>query len=79
MSRKSNSTPVYLFDIDGPLANLSHRLHFIQGEHDDWNAFYDACPADKPHRHMCDLVLRGVRRACATRRSAGYMKISVVP
>lgn len=39
---------VYIFDIDGTIANLSHRLHFIQGETKDWDAFYKACYADTP-------------------------------
>jgi hypothetical protein len=30
---------IYIFDIDGTLADISHRLHFIQQESKDWKAF----------------------------------------
>lgn len=35
-----------MFDLDGTLADASHRLHFIQGDKKDWTAFYDACDQD---------------------------------
>lgn len=55
----------YLFDIDGTIADLSHRLHHIAGEFDgqgmikpkDWPAFYAACSDDKPIQHVIDLML----------------------
>ena len=37
---------LYLFDIDGTLSNLEHRLHYIQQEPADWNSFYQAAGAD---------------------------------
>ena len=53
---------IYVFDIDGVVADPSHRLHHIQGDEKDWNAFYEACDQDPPQRHgfeLClDLVLR---------------------
>jgi len=45
----------YIFDIDGTLADLSHRLHYIQQTPKDYTAFYAACVDDKPIKHMCDL------------------------
>lgn len=39
---------LFLFDIDGTIADLSHRLHFIEGDKKDWDAFYEACDQDKP-------------------------------
>lgn len=33
---------------DGTLADISHRLHFIQSEPKDWPGFFAACPQDKP-------------------------------
>ena len=29
-----------VFDIDGVLADCSHRLHYIQGENKDYDKFY---------------------------------------
>ncbi|MCW2777384.1 MAG: hypothetical protein JWN17_1109 [Frankiales bacterium] len=35
-----------MFDIDGVLADVSHRLHFVQGRPKDWDAFFDAAVDD---------------------------------
>lgn len=45
----------YVFDLDGTLADCSHRLHFITGEERDWAAFYAACLKDTPIHHMVRL------------------------
>ena len=55
---------VYLFDIDGTLADLTHRLHHISGEYDNqgmekpknWDAFFAACSDDKPIKHVVELA-----------------------
>lgn len=39
---------IYIFDIDGTLADISHRLHFITEEAKDWDTFYKACVDDTP-------------------------------
>ena len=44
---------IYIFDIDGTLADISHRLHFIQQKPADWRAFFAACADDKP---IVDMV-----------------------
>jgi predicted secreted acid phosphatase len=38
----------YIVDIDGTLADLGHRLHFIQQEPKQWDAFFEACSEDTP-------------------------------
>lgn len=45
-------TPIYIFDIDGTLADCTHRLHFLKNEDDPerWRKFYDACVHDAPIR-----------------------------
>src|SRR5574340_655494 len=40
--------PLYIFDLDGTLADTSHRTPSIQQPTPDWRAFYAACFADKP-------------------------------
>lgn len=40
--------PLYIFDLDGTLADYSHRLRFIQQEPKDWSSFFDSCDLDKP-------------------------------
>lgn len=39
---------IYVFDIDGTLADCSHRLHHIQGETKDWGSFHKHMSEDKP-------------------------------
>lgn len=39
---------MYIFDLDGTIANCSHRLHYIQKKPKDWKAFYAACMNDAP-------------------------------
>jgi phosphoglycolate phosphatase-like HAD superfamily hydrolase len=48
--------PVYVFDLDGTLADITHRLHYIQGDKKDWSAFFAACVDDQPIHHMLDLA-----------------------
>lgn len=49
--------PLYLFDLDGTLADATHRLHFIQGPgKKDWPAFFEACDRDAPIHEMLDLL-----------------------
>lgn len=40
--------PLYIFDLDGTLANIEHRLHHIQQEPKDWRSFFAACVDDEP-------------------------------
>jgi len=47
----------YVFDIDGTLADCSHRLHHIQKQPKDWDAFFDAVLDDKPIEHMANLAI----------------------
>lgn len=38
-----------IFDLDGTLADITHRLHYISiGYRKDWDGFFDACDDDKP-------------------------------
>lgn len=43
-------------DLDGTVADCTHRLHYIQGEHKDWHAFYNACADDKPIDSIIEMV-----------------------
>lgn len=35
-----------IFDLDGTLCDLSHRLHHIKNGARNWDAFFDACDGD---------------------------------
>lgn len=41
--------PIYIFDLDGTLALIEHRLHFIQQTPKDWRSFFAACKDDAPN------------------------------
>lgn len=48
-------TRCYIFDIDGTLADITHRLHYIEKTPKDWNNFFADCESDKPIEHMVRL------------------------
>lgn len=50
--------PLYIFDLDGTLALIEHRLHHIEKAPKDWPAFFAACKDDEP----CIPVLRTLQR-----------------
>jgi phosphoglycolate phosphatase-like HAD superfamily hydrolase len=47
-----------VFDLDGTLCNIEHRLHHIQNGNKDWRAFFAACPDDKPIWPLIELCRR---------------------
>lgn len=55
---------VVVSDLDGTLADIEHRLHWIHREDPDWTAFFLACGDDLPIRNTI-TVLR-------TLHAAGY-------
>lgn len=40
---------VYIFDLDGTLADIEHRRHLVENGNKEWDAFYEACVDDKPN------------------------------
>lgn len=48
--------PIYIFDLDGTLANGDHRLHFITGEAKNWAAYFAACGGDEPIKPTIRLL-----------------------
>lgn len=55
--------PLYIFDLDGTLALIEHRKHYIEDKPANWKGFYRACVDDKPNtpviRTMHALMLTG--------------------
>lgn len=49
--------PLYIFDLDGTLADCTHRLPHITGEAKDWRAFFAACNDDTPIEAMIRTLL----------------------
>lgn len=49
--------PCYLFDLDGTLADCSHRLHHIHEKPKNWRKFFAACGDDAPIPHVLALAV----------------------
>ncbi|MDE2098930.1 MAG: hypothetical protein KGL39_16875 [Patescibacteria group bacterium] len=48
-------TPLYIFDLDGTLADCTHRLHHIQKNPKDWDAFNAGCYSDMLIEHVAHV------------------------
>lgn len=50
--------PLYIFDLDGTLALISHRRHFVDRENNkkDWKGFYAACDKDQPNEPVLKVM-----------------------
>jgi hypothetical protein len=56
--------PLYIFDLDGTLADISHRRHIVEDPSKDdskWRRFYDACDKDLPNEAVI-RVMESLRR-----------------
>ena len=47
---------LYVFDLDGTLANIDHRLNLIKCERPDWPSFYRSCVSDSPKHWVISLL-----------------------
>jgi len=46
----------YIFDLDGTLADISHRRHFVATKPKNWAAFNATMHLDKPNQPVVDLI-----------------------
>ncbi|MBA3955457.1 MAG: hypothetical protein H0X58_02180 [Acidimicrobiia bacterium] len=46
--------PLAVVDIDGVLADVGHRLHFLDRRPKDWKGFFAAARTDPPHPEGID-------------------------
>jgi hypothetical protein len=46
----------FVFDIDGTLANIEHRLHYVRGNKKNWKNFFEEIPNDVPIQPLVELV-----------------------
>ena len=47
---------IYIFDLDGTLANIEHRLHYITSDNKDWDSFFKSCEDDKPIHQVIEVL-----------------------
>lgn len=75
--------PFIIFDLDGTLCNIDHRIHFIRNDENrpDWNSFNKGCINDTLYKHiymiyacMCDPMFHDDTFGCiiVTGRSDEY-------
>jgi len=50
-----------VFDVDGVLADVRHRLHYVTRRDKDWDAFFDAAVADPPLATGVSLAVESAR------------------
>lgn len=66
---------VWVFDIDGTLADNDHRQHFLDGKK-DWDAFFAIQHLDEPYQAVLDvlhaLALDGHKVIVVTARDARF-------
>ena len=55
--------PCYIFDIDGTLADGTHRIHHLAETPKNWDAYFAKCDADTAHTHVVELCRRLYRYA----------------
>jgi len=49
--------PVFLVDIDGTIADSTHRLHLIANHPKKWDEFFEACDQDPVVRQVLEVVI----------------------
>lgn len=47
-----------IVDLDGTLANIDHRLHFVKGDKKDFDKFYEAIPNDSVNKWCRKIIYR---------------------
>ena len=54
----SMNKKVIIFDVDGTIANVEHRRHFVNQKPADWKSFRAETVNDTPVEHVCDIAKR---------------------
>lgn len=70
--------PVVVCDIDGTLADIKHRLHYVNGEKKDWKGFFGAMNKDKVRKDVAEKITvdqnRGAEIIFVSARPEDYRK-----
>lgn len=45
-----------IFDLDGTIADVRHRVHFVRDGNRDYESFFAACVDDAPYQHVVDTL-----------------------
>jgi len=47
---------IYIFDIDGTIANIDHRLHYVEWDKKDRHSFFCCLHEDKPYKAVVNVM-----------------------
>ena len=47
---------VYIFDIDGTIADITHRVHYLESKPKNWDMFFGTVIDDKPKNWVIDIM-----------------------
>ncbi|MEW5853149.1 MAG: hypothetical protein AB2A00_30485 [Myxococcota bacterium] len=61
MERQDRPRRVVLVDIDGTVADVSHRLHHVQGRPRNWKRFFEGMDRDEPITRVIEHVRKLAR------------------
>lgn len=53
-----NSQVAWIFDLDGTLCNVDHRLHLVRNKPKNWKAFFEALTQDSVNPAVSDILDR---------------------
>ena len=56
IKKRAEGRDIVIFDLDGTLANIDHRKHFIETPTKDWASFNAACSKDTKISFTCNLL-----------------------
>ncbi len=56
LKRMDEVRPLAIIDIDGVVADVRHRLHYLQSRPKNWDGFFAAAPSDSAHPEGLQLV-----------------------
>lgn len=55
------SMPFVICDIDGTIANIDHRLHYVKEDPKNWNSFFAELNNDEPRTEIISKVLDKIK------------------
>lgn len=54
--KEGSMIPCYILDVDGTVANNSHRTHYLMQDKKDWDSYHKLAHLDKPIPHIIRLI-----------------------
>lgn len=52
----TNHRHTYIFDLDGTLALIDHRAHYVRNGNRQWDKFFEECDKDEPNWNVIEVL-----------------------